>query len=467
MDNFLIGKKHIHFIGVGGSGMYPLAQILHGKGYYLTGSDNNETQTLDAVRQMGIPVFLGHDAEHINGADLIIYSAAIMKDNPELIAAKEKNIPIYERSELLGLISRFYNHSYCVCGTHGKTTATSMLTHIFLAERIDISAVIGGKLKAINGSGITGNSDTFICEACEFSNTFLKLNTTVSIILNIDQDHLDFFKTMDNLIASFTTFCDQTRDAVIYNGDDKNTRIALENSNFYGDRISFGWSEKNNYYPKNIRKLSDFHTEFDLYHNNIRLDTLSIRVPGQHNVINAVAAATAALYAGCSLESVKTGLSEYKGTGRRFELLDVVNGITVADDYAHHPAELTVTLKTAKEMSFKRVWAVHQPFTFSRTATMLDEFADALSIADQVVLTEIMGGREINTYNIHTSDLASKIDGCVWFETFDLVAEYVTEHAQNGDLVITLGCGDVNKVADLIVKKLKKLSNKNDNIKKQ
>ena len=220
MEDFLTGKKHIHFIGIGGSGMYPLAQILHGQGFYLTGSDNNETETLDLVRKMGIPVFMGQRAENIEGADLIVHTAAIMNDNPELIAARESGVTVIERSVLLGLITSRYDNAVCICGTHGKTTASSMLTHIFLADGIDLTAVIGGKLKAIHGSGICGKSETMVCEACEFVDTFLKLYPDTSVILNIDCDHLDYFKTMDNLRLSFTKFCNLTTKRLVYNGDD-------------------------------------------------------------------------------------------------------------------------------------------------------------------------------------------------------------------------------------------------------
>ena len=447
MEDFLTGKKHIHFIGIGGSGMYPLAQILHGQGFYLTGSDNNETETLQLVRNMGIPVFLGQRAENIEGADLIVHTAAIMADNPELIAAKASGVPVIERSVLLGLITSRYSNAVCVCGTHGKTTATSMLTHIFLADGIDLTAVIGGKLKAIHGSGICGKSETMVCEACEFVDTFLKLYPDTSVILNIDCDHLDYFKTMDNLRLSFTKFCNLTTERLVYNGDDENTLIAVNNSDFKGKRITFGLKSENDYYVDNIQQVSDFHTQFDLYHKGEKVDRISIHVPGAHNVLNALAACAAALENGCKKESLNKGLSDFFGAVRRFERISEVKGITIVDDYAHHPTEVQTLLETAKKMNFKRVWAVHQPFTYSRTATLLNEFAEALSIADKVVLTEIMGSREKNTYNIYSKDLAAKIDGAVWVETCDDAAGYVSRHAESGDLVITFGCGDVYKAA--------------------
>ena len=280
MEDFLTGKKHVHFIGIGGSGMYPLAQILHSKGFYLTGSDNNETETLKAVRNMGIPVYMGQRAENIEGADLIVYTAAIMSDNPELIAAKASGVKTVERCELLGLVTSWYNKAVCVSGTHGKTTTSSMLTHMYLAQNIDLSTVIGGKLKAIGGSGRAGSSDVMVCEACEFSNTFLHLFPNISIILNIDADHLDFFKTMDNLRASFTKFCDNTTDILVVNGDDENTMRAVKASGFDKQIITFGKTDKNRYYPENIKRISDFQTDFDLMENGNKIERISIHAPG-------------------------------------------------------------------------------------------------------------------------------------------------------------------------------------------
>lgn len=451
----LDGKKHIHFIGIGGSGMYPLAQILHSKGFYLTGSDNNETETTAAVRKMGIPVIFGQAAENIKGADLIVHTAAIMADNPELIAAKASGVPVLERSELLGIVTSWYDNAVCVSGTHGKTTTSSMITQMLIEAGIDTAAVIGGKLPAIGGSGRVGSTDTMVCEACEFVDTFLKLYPDVSVILNIDEDHLDYFKTVDNLKNSFTKFCDNTTKTLIINGDDANTVDAVSNTKQDKKIITFGFTAKNDYYPENIRQISGFQTDFELMHKGEKLTDISIFVPGSHNVLNAVAACVACIECGVKPENLKIGLSHFKGAGRRFEMLDEINGITIADDYAHHPAELTVTLNAAKKMGYKNVWAVFQPFTFSRTSMLLDDFATALQIADRVVLTQIMGSREKNTYGIHTGDLAKKIPDSVWFDTFEEVAGYVKDNAQSGDLVITLGCGDVYKVAKMLIKMLK------------
>ena len=308
----------------------------------------------------------------------------------------------------------------------------------------------------ITGSGICGSSDIMVCEACEFVDTFLKLSPDTSVILNIDHDHLDYFKTMDNLKASFTKFCELTTKRIIYNGDDANTVEAVRAAKTNAQLITFGYDGKNDWYPENIKHISGFHTEFELYHRGELTARVNIHVPGEHNILNAVAAAAAAIENGCSPASVIKGLDDFKGALRRFEKLGEVNGVTFVDDYAHHPTEAAALLKTAKSLDFKRVWAVHQPFTYSRTAMLLDEFAEALSIADRVVLTEIMGSREKNTFNIYSKDLAEKIDGAVWFPTFEEVAKYVTDNAESGDLVITFGCGDVYKVGDMMLDIMRK-----------
>lgn len=463
--HFLNNSSHIHFIGIGGSGMYPLAQILHNQGYYLTGSDNNETETLQAVREMGIPVYLGQRAENIGDADIIVHTAAISADNPELVAARASGARVLERSELLGIITEKFKNAVCVSGTHGKTTVTSMITQILVMQGIDISAVIGGKLPLIHGSGIAGDSGVMVCEACEFQDHFLHLAADTAVILNIDEDHLDYFKNLDNIIKSFHKFCELTTHTIIINGDDENSMKALEGISGK-EIITFGASPKNDWYPADIKHISGMNTEFTVMHKGEVFCRTSIHVPGEHNIVNAVAAAAAAHSAGASAEGVAKGLESFKGAGRRFEKYGEVGGITVVDDYGHHPAEIAVTLNAAVKLGFKRVWAVHQPFTFSRTALLLDDFAKALSIADKVVLTAIMGGREENTVGIHTKDLAEKIEDCVYFDeeehdaNFELTAQYVAEHAEEGDLIITLGCGDVNKVSRRILKILEEKYNK-------
>lgn len=466
-NSILTGKKHIHFIGIGGSGMYPLAQILHSQGYYLTGSDNNETETLQAVRNMGIPVFMGQRAENIEGADLIVHTAAIMNDNPELIASRNSGVPVLERSELLGIVTSWYDDAICVSGTHGKTTTTSMITQIMYTAKVDLSAFIGGKLPCIHGSGLAGKSEIMVCESCEFVDTFLKLYPDIAVILNIDADHLDYFKTVDNIIKSFHKFAEKTTKAIIVNGDDANSMKAIEGITGK-DIITFGFNDTNDYYPSNINKISGMQTSYTVMHKGDKVCDITINVAGTHNILNSLASVVACLYNNIDIESIQKGLYDFGGAGRRFEKIGVAKGITIVDDYAHHPSEIAVTLKSAMEMGYNKVWAVFQPFTYSRTAMLMKEFKEALSIADEVVLTDIMGSREKNTYNIFTRNLAETIDGAIYFpqdETakpsnerkefnFHQVCDYICEHAKDGDLVITMGCGDVYKCAKMIYKKL-------------
>lgn len=452
-DKYLDKVKRVHFIGIGGSGMCPLAEILHSKGYILSGSDNNETDTLKRIRNLGIDVKMGQCAENIDGAEMIVYTAAIMADNPELIAAKNSGIPTFERSKLLGAVSRKFGNCIGISGTHGKTTTTSMLTQVLINAGADPSAVIGGKLPMTGTNGITGDSDLFVCEACEFSNTFLELSPACSVILNIDEDHMDFFKTMENLEKSFFEFADMSK-TVIFNGDDENTvKVVskLENKNF----ISFGKASSNDWYAENIVLNNGAFPEFDVYYKGDKQGRAVLSVPGDHNVYNSLAAIASAVYAGVEEKTAIGLLTDFTGAGRRFEKLAKINGIEIVDDYAHHPAELKVTLEATMKMDYKKVIAVFQPFTYSRTAMLLDDFAEVLRIPDKVIMTEIMGSREKNTYNIFTKDLADKIPGSEWYSTFEEVADRAIELAEDGDLIITLGCGDVYKIAKIIIEKLK------------
>lgn len=452
IDNLLKEVKRVHFIGIGGSGMCPLAEILHNEGYLLSGSDNNETDTLARIRSMGIPVTLGQKAENINGAEMIVYTAALLPDNPELVAAKASGIPTFERAELLGAVTRMYHDCYCVCGTHGKTTVSSMLTQIMIQCGKDPSAVIGGKLPLTQSNGRVGKTQNMVCEACEFKDTFLRLSPDVAIILNVDADHLEYFKTLDNIILSFNKFSKLTTKALIVNGDDANSLKAIADIN---DKkiITFGIDKRNDFYAENIVVDHAF-AEYDIFKNGEMLGHIKLKVPGEHNVYNSLAALAAADYAGIEITDAIRSLEQFGGACRRFEVLAEIDGITIADDYAHHPAELKVTLDAAMQMEFNTVWAVFQPFTYSRTKEHMDDFAKVLQIPDKCVMTEIMGSREVNTDGVYTSQLAEKIPGSVWFNTFEDVADYVLKNVKSGDLVITLGCGDIYKAAKIMINKL-------------
>ena len=452
MENLLDQVKKLHFVGIGGSGMCPMAEILFHKGYELTGSDMNESDTLERIRAYGIPVSMGHQAENIGDAEAVVYTAACRPDNPELVAAREKGIPTLERSVMLGMLTEKFPFSIAVSGTHGKTTTTGMLTQILIEAGKDPSAIIGGKLPLIGGNGRVGKSDCIVVEACEYVDTFLQLHPAVSVILNIDADHLDYFKTVDNIVKSFHQFSTQTSQMLVVNGDDQRAMESV--SSLSGQKlITFGLSDKNDYYPAELNEEDTACEDFTLMHRGEVLGRVNLIVPGEHNLKNALAAAAAAHSVGASPEAICAALGKFSGVHRRFEVLGKFEGVTVADDFAHHPTELTAVLSSAMRMGYKQVWAVFQPHTYSRTYNLLDDFATALSIPDHLVMTEILAVRETNTYNIHTSDLAAKVPGSVWFQSFEEIADYVMEHAGPGDLILTLGGGDIYKCANLIVKK--------------
>lgn len=454
ISTVLKNAKRIHFIGIGGSGMCPLAEILHSKGYSLQGSDNNESSIVERIRKLGIPVMMGQRAENIKGADMIVYSAAISRDNPELAAALESGVPTFQRAELLGELSRRFSNCVGICGTHGKTTVTSMTTQVMIDAGLDPSAVIGGKLPLTDSYGRVGKTENIVMESCEFQDTFLYMSPDVAVILNIDADHLEYFKTMDNLILSFEKFAKSATKAVIYNGDDANTLKAIKDIQGK-DMISFGFESTNDYYAENIEEYKGAFTRFDIMYKGERLGNVSLSIPGKHNILNALASVAASVYSGARFEDCVKGIEEFHGAGRRFEHLGTYKGIDFIDDYAHHPAELKVTLEAAMKMGYNTVWAVFQPFTYSRTVMHFDEFVDVLKIPDRCVMTEIMGSREVNTYNIYTSQLAEKIPNSVWFNTQEEVADFVVKNAKPGDLVLTMGCGDIYKSAHMMIAELK------------
>ncbi len=446
-DNILDKVKKIHFVGIGGSGMCPLAEILYSEDFEITGSDCNESDTLDRIKGMGIKVFDGHFAENVKDTELVVYTAAVKSDNPELVAAKELGIPCLERSIMLGIVTRRYNRSVAVAGTHGKTSTTAMISQILIGSGFDPSAIIGGKLNAIGGNSYVGQSDIIVCEACEYVDTFLQLTPYLSVVLNIDADHLDYFKNLDNIKNSFSKFANQTTHAVIYCGDDENSvdtfkDLALE-------KITFGVGENCDYRAQNIVS-NGMKQSFDLYYKNEFVVTVNLIVPGKHNIMNALAASAAAHHLGATGKEIAENLEKFTGVHRRFEVLGVSKGITVADDFAHHPTELEAVLTSAMSMGFNKVWAIFQPHTYSRTAILLDDFAKALSIPDEIIISEILAVRETNTYNIYSTDLGAKIEGSHCIDTFEEITEFILENAKEGDLVLTMGGGNVYRCANMI-----------------
>ncbi len=458
-DKLLDKIKRIHFIGIGGSGMCPIAEIMMSEGFEISGSDMNEGETLDKMKGYGIPVYMGHAAENIKGAELVVYSAAVKETNPERKAAAEQGIPCIERSVMLGVVCRRYKRSIAVSGTHGKTSTTAMLSQILIGSGFDPSAIIGGKLPFIGGNSYVGQSDIIVCEACEYVDTFLQLNPFISVILNIDADHLDYFKTLDNIKKSFNQFSKQTTGLLVINGDDQNTLDATADVDI--EKITFGFGESCDYRAVNISADKGVHEQYDLLYKGEKLTSIKLIVPGRHNIYNSLAAAATAHYLGATANEISENLHKFGGVHRRFEILGTPCGITVADDFAHHPTELTATLNAAMQMGFNKVWAVFQPHTFSRTAMLLDDFAEALKIPDVAIVSEILPVRETNTYNIYATDLTAKIPGSVYRKTFEEITDYVCQNAREGDLILTMGGGNVYMCANMINKQLKYMEENN------
>lgn len=440
-------SHHIHFVGIGGSGMFPIVQILLSLGYEISGSDVLESSIIHKERAMGIPVMMGHRAENVEGADMLVVTAALLPGNPEVERAEELGIPVIQRADMLGYLTHLYSDSICISGTHGKTTTSALLTSILVLSGYDPSAVIGGKLPLIDGYGRAGSSGLFVVEACEFKDTFLHLSPSWSVILDIDDDHLDYFGTVANSMSSFRKFAKSASTGIIANIDDANTVTALNGLKY----ISFGEKAGSDYLIYNVNNEGHEYYSFSILKDDIPFGTFRLNLPGRHNVHNAAAAIAAASELGVSVDGITKGIESFKGASRRFEMLGTVNGLTIADDYAHHPTEIEATLSTAKRMGYNAVWAVFQPFTYSRTKQHLERFAEVLSTVDKAVITPILGSRETDTLGISSEDLAALIPGSYCARNLEDAAKYCLENAPKGSLVMTLGCGDVYKCAHLML----------------
>ena len=444
----LPGVRRVHFIGIGGSGMCSLAEILHAMGYEVSGSDDLESDNVARLRSLGISVSLPLAARNIRDPEAVVYTVAVSDKHPEMQAAKALGVPVIERAALLGMLTRHSPRSLAVAGTHGKTTTTSMVSQILLEAALDPTLVIGGRLPLIEANGRAGRSDILVCEACEFKDHFLQMAPAVSVILNIDADHLEYFGSLENIIRSFRRFSEQTGSILLVNGDDANTLRAVDG--LEGKTIvRFGLAPENEWAALNITEGGPY-GRYDLYHSGTFVAHIALSVPGRHNIANSVAAAAAASLLGASPAQIAAGLLHFGGAGRRFETVGTVRGVTIIDDYAHHPTEIAATLEAAKSLPHRRVWAVFQPFTFSRTARHLDAFADALSAADEAVVSDIMGSREVNTWNVSSSQITDRLPGSHYIPDFEGISRFVSEHVQEGDLVVTMGGGNIYQCARMI-----------------
>lgn len=444
---------HIHFIGIGGISMSGLAEILFEEHFTISGSDSKDSELTRHLEHMGMQIFYGQKASNIiEGIDLIVYTAAIREDNPEFAAAKEKGIPMLSRAELLGQIMDNYQNSIAVSGTHGKTTTTSMISQILLAAKKDPTITVGGILKAIDGNLRVGKSDVFISEACEYTNSFLNFRPKYSIILNIEAEHLDFFKDIHDIRNSFHLFAKNTKEngAIIINGEIENYQEIVEG--LAPQVITYGMSDACDFYPADITFNEKACANFSAMYHGEKVMDVALNVPGLHNVSNALAAIALALDLKISKEDILAGLSAFGGADRRFQYKGCVDGVTVIDDYAHHPTEIRATLTAAEKYPHKRLVLVFQPHTYSRTKAFLNDFAEVLSMADIVVLADIYAAREKNTFGISSRDIEAKLKekgtDVHYFPSFTEIENFLLKNCINGDLLITMGAGDIVNVGE-------------------
>lgn len=452
-ENFLSPGRRGHLIGIGGVSMSSLAEVMQGMGLMVSGSDMNENDNVKAVKSKGIPVVIGHYAETItDDIEFIVRTAAVHDDNPEIFAAHEKGIPVFERTQAWGAISRDYANALCISGTHGKTTTTSMCTHILMAAEKDPTVMIGGTLPLLKAGHRVGRGSTIIMEACEYYNSFLSFHPTVAVILNVEEDHLDFFKDLDDIKKSFRTFAERTPKeggVVVANADDANTMDAIKD--ICRRVITFGLDSTADVYAENISYVGAG-SSFDIMYKGNKFTDVTLHVPGLHNVKNALAATAACISLGIKPNAVKYGLAGFNGAGRRFEFKGKFNGADVYDDYAHHPGELKALFDTVERLNYKRSVVVFQPHTYTRTAALFDDFVKQLSRPDVLVLSEIFAAREKNTIGISSADIAAQIDGAEFYPSFEELEAAVKRIASPGDIILTVGAGDVYKIGENIVK---------------
>ncbi len=441
--------KHIHFTGIGGVSMSALAMIAKSQGKKVTGSDMNDSASVQALRAAGIPVAIGHDGKNAEGCELLVYTAAVKDSNPELVYVKTNDIPHCERAALLGLLMKEYPHSVAVAGTHGKTTTTSMLSSVFLTADTDPTVLVGANLSLIGGNHRIGHSEYSVYEACEYCNSFWNFYPDTAIVLNVDADHLDFFKDLEDIQNSFKKFTHNIHPegCLIINGDDANCRCIVEQSPV--EVITFGLDPSNDVTAKDI-VFDHALASFTACKNGEELGRVQMNVGGKHNVLNALSVIAAGLHYGLTFEAIAKGIAAFSGADRRFQIKGKVNGAVIVDDYAHHPTEIAATISSAKSAGYAPVTVIFQPHTFTRTKALMDEFAASLSAADQVVVTDIYSAREINTIGVKITDLRDKIPGCKYIGAFNDIADYINENAAPGGCFILMGAGDVNQIAKLL-----------------
>ena len=448
--------KRIHFIGIGGISMSGIAQIVQSLGGIVSGTDIKESEITEKLVEEGMDIKYGHHPEMIESADIIVYTAAIHEDDPERIATRNLHKENYERAEFLGIISKQYENCLCISGTHGKSTTTGMVSMCFLEACLNPTIQIGAMLSPINGNTHIGDNKYLIMEACEYVDSFLHFHPTSIIITNIDNDHLDYFKNLDNIKKSFNKYVNLLPEdgLLIKNNDDINSSNI--EAGYKGKVITYGITNKADYMAQNIKVDDLGHYSFDIYYQDKFLTTISLNINGKHNIYNALAVFALSYNYIKDIEIIKRGLEKYRGVGRRFEYLGLCNGAYVYDDYAHHPTEIKTTLESVKKIKHQQDYCIFQSHTYSRTKEHLDAFADILSKFDNVIIAPIYPAREINTFNISEEMLVAKIKeknpNVIYLDSFAKITEFIKNKVQEKDLVITVGAGPVNKISKDLVK---------------
>ena len=445
LKQYLLPGKHVHLVGIGGVSMRPLGLVLKGMGLVVTGSDMNSSVSTDELIANGIHVSIGHAAENIKGADCIIRTAAAHNDNPEIAAARSTGVPLFERAQAWGVIMQAYKNAICISGTHGKTTATSMMTHILMEANWDPTVMIGGFLPLLQAGHRVGEGDTIVLESCEYCDSFLNFAPTLAVILNIEADHLDYFKDLADVEKSFRKFAELSTNGIIANGDDPHVVETLEGLEY----TTFGLCIQNTVHPENI-SLDWRH--MDVICNEEFYCHLDLKVIGKHNALNALGAAAAAWKLGIPGEAVAEGLKTFGGADRRMQFKGTYNGADVYDDYAHHPDELRATIEAVRTMKYDRVVVAFQPHTYTRTKALFDEFVRELSAVDHLVLAEIYAARERNTVGISSKDLQALIPGSVYCKDLPQVTDYLRSIAKPGDIILTVGAGDIFRAGEALLK---------------
>ena len=435
--------SRVHLVGIGGVSMRPLGLVLQGMGLTVTGSDMNASVSTDELIAHGIHVEIGHRAENVQGADCVIRTAAAHNDNPEIQAARAAGIPIFERAQAWGVIMQEYKHAICFSGTHGKTTATSMMTHILMAAQWDPTVMIGGYLPMLHAGHRVGHGDAIVLESCEYCDSFLNFYPTLAVILNIEEDHLDYFKDLKDIEHSFHQFAELATDRILANGDDANTVEALEGM----DYVTFGLKQTDRIHAENV---SEDWRSFDVVCDGKFYCHLELQVLGRHNTLNALSAAGAAWLLGIPGEAVAVGLSSFTGANRRMQFKGTFNGAKVYDDYAHHPGELAATIDAVRSMKPGRLVLAFQPHTYTRTSALFDDFVRELQKPDVVILAEIYAARERNTVGISSRHIQEKISGAIYCETLPEVTEQLRALAQPGDVILTVGAGDIYRAGEAL-----------------